>query len=260
MFRRIVLSVVLIALVIAACAQSSEEVPTETHLQGHFRAEDGTTMRYLVWLPEGYGDDRDKQHPLIVFLHGSGDAQYESEFVVSFGLPAVLELGEQPENFDFVVISPQAAPGSAWWTNRQVDIIDELLEEMLNTYLVDPERVYLTGLSMGGYGSWYVATAHPERYAAMVSTSGSAYGSANLPPEEFMCQLKKVPVRGFHGETDAIAEYQLVESAVRGFETLCGATVEWTAYPDAGHFEAYERAYRDPALYDWMLSHTLSGR
>ena len=259
MFRRIVLPVMLFALVIAACGEPAQKVPTETHLQGNFRSERGT-MRYLVWLPEGYGDDREKQYPLIVFLHGSGDPEYDSEFVLSFGLPAVLELGEQPENFDFVVISPQAAPNSAWWTDFQVDIVDELVAEMQDTYLVDTDRTYLTGLSMGGYGSWYVATAYPERYAAMVSTSGSAYAAANLPPEDFTCRLTAVPVWGFHGETDVIAEYDLIEGAVRDYETLCETTIEWTAYPDTGHLGAYERAYRDPALYDWMLSHTLSGR
>lgn len=259
MFRRIVVPVVLLALVATGCAASSEEVPTEIHLQGNYRSERGPTMRYLVWLPDGYGEDRDKKYPMIVFLHGSGDVEYDSEFVLSFGLPSVLELGEQPENFDFVVISPQAAPGSAWWTDYQVDIIDELVAEMLDTYLVDPDRVYLTGLSMGGYGSWYVATAYPDRYAAMASTSGSAYAAPEMPPEEFMCRLTDVPVWGFHGEQDVIADYDLIETAVHDYEAMCGATVEWTAYPDAGHFEAYERAYRDPALYDWFLAHSLAG-
>jgi predicted peptidase len=259
MFRRIVGPVVLCSLVLAACSQTGEEVPTQTHLQGEYLAEDGTSMRYLVWLPEGYGDSRDKQHPLILFLHGSGDEEYDSEFVTSFGLPATLELGEEPDSFDFVVISPQAAPGSAWWTGGQMEVIDELLQEMLDTYLVDANRVYLTGLSMGGYGSWYLASTFPERYAAMASTSGSAYQSAELPPRGFTCRLAEVPVWGIHGEQDLIASFAVVEGAVRDYESLCDTTVKWTAYPGAGHFETYERAYRDPALYNWMLSHTRSG-
>jgi predicted peptidase len=259
MFRRIAVPVVLCALALASCAGPAQEVPTETFLQGNFRSERGPTMRYLVWLPDGYGEDRDKRYPMIVFLHGSGDTQYDSEFVVSYGLPAVLQLGEQPDDFDFVVISPQAAPGSAWWTDFQVDIIDELVADSLDTYLVDPGRVYLTGLSMGGYGSWYEATAYPQRYAAVVSTSGSAYSSEVLPPAEFTCRLADVPVWGIHGERDDIADYALVESTVRAYERMCDTTVKWTSYPDAGHFETYERAYRDPALYDWMRSHSLSG-
>jgi predicted peptidase len=253
-------AVVAFGLVLAACSRAEQEVPTRTHLQGSFRAESGNTMRYLVWLPEGYGEDRDKRYPLIVFLHGSGDPAYDSEFVLSFGLPAVLELGEEPEGFDFVVVSPQSFPGSNWWSDGQMEIIDELLQDTLDTYLVDPDRVYLTGLSMGGYGSWYLATTYPERYAAMASLSGSAYQNVELPPEEFTCQLADVPVWGIHGEQDAISNYGVVYQTVLDYEELCDTTVKWTDYPDAGHFETYERAYRDPDLYNWMLSHTLSER
>ncbi len=260
MIRRIIAGVIALGLVLAACSQSEQEVPTRTHLQGSFRAESGDSMRYLVWLPDGYGDDREKRHPMIVFLHGSGDPEYDSQFVLSYGLPAVLELGEEPEGFDFVVISPQAFPGSAWWADGQMQLIDDLVAEMLDTYLVDPERVYLTGLSMGGYGSWYLGSAYPERYAAVASLSGSAYQSVDLPDAEFTCRLAEVPVWAIHGEQDAISTFAFIERTVGEYQELCDTTVKWTTYPDAGHFETYERAYRDPALYNWMLTHTLSGR
>lgn len=258
MFRRIVGPVAAFALVLAACAQA-EEVPTRQHLQALHTAEDGETMRYLVWLPEGYGDDRDREYPLIVFLHGSGDPDYNSEFVVSFGLPAVLELGEEPEGFDFVVVSPQAAGNTAWWSKGQMELVDGVVQEALDTYLVDPDRVYLTGLSMGGYGSWFLGSTYPERYAAMVSLSGSGYQSTELPAASFTCRLAEIPVWAIHGEQDLISEFGVSETVVRDYEELCNTTVDWTAYPDAGHFETYERAYRDPALYNWMLSHSRSG-
>ena len=130
MFRRIIGAVVVGALMIAACAEA-QEVPTRTHLQGAFTDSEGATMRYLVWLPEGYGDDREKEHPLIVFLHGSGDTEFNSEFVISYGLPAVLQLGEEPEGFDFVVVSPQAEGNTAFWQGGQIDTIDELLQDVL---------------------------------------------------------------------------------------------------------------------------------
>ncbi len=260
MIRRIIGALVVGALMVAACASQPQEVPTRTHLQGDFTDSEGRSMRYLVWLPDGYGDDLDEQHPLIVFLHGSGDPEFDSEFVLSFGLPAVLELGEEPPGFDFVVVSPQAQGNTAFWQNGQIDTIDDLLQHVLDTYLVDPDRVYLTGLSMGGYSSWYLATADPERYAAMASLSGSGYQDIQSLPTDFVCRLKPVPVWGIHGVQDAIASYSVVESLVDYYQDVCDTTVEWTAYQDAGHFETYERAYRDPALYDWFLAHTLSGR
>lgn len=210
-------------------------------------------MRYLVWLPEGYGEDRDRRYPLIYFLHGSGDDDYDSTFVVSFGLPAVLALGEQPDDFEFVVVSPQAAPGTNWHLGNQPEVVDALLEEILDTYLLDPDRVYLTGLSMGGYGSWHIASHNPERYAAMASLSGSGYQQAQTPPAEFACRLTDVPVWVIHGGQDMIAQYDEVISQVEAWEALCGTEVKLTTYPDEGHFGTYEIAYRDPALYDWFL-------
>ena len=239
----------------AACTPAAE-VTTGQHLQGTFAHESGQEMRYLVWLPDGYGDDRDRRYPLIYFLHGSGDDDYDSTFVTSFGLPAVLALGEQPEDFEFVVVSPQAEPETTWFSGNQPKVVDALLQEVLDTYLVDPDRVYLTGLSMGGFGSWHIASEFPQRYAAMASLSGSGYQQAAPPPAGFSCRLKEVPVWVIHGEQDMIAQYDAVRAQVEGWEELCDGEVKWTTYPDQGHFGAYEIAYRDPALYEWMLSHS----
>jgi len=242
-------------LVVVSCAPAAD-VPTEQHLQGTYNHPSGREMRYLVWLPDGYGEDRDKRYPLIYFLHGSGDDDYDSTFVTSFGLPAVLAIGDQPEDFDFVVISPQASPQTTWYTGNQPEVVDALLGEMLDTYLIDPDRVYLTWLSMGGFGSWHIASHNPERYAAMASLSGSGYQQAATPPAEFACRLTEVPVWVIHGEQDLIAQYGAVRSQVEDWEELCDHEVKWTTYPEEGHFATYEIAYRDPALYEWFLSHT----
>lgn len=249
------LSVPLMTFLAACSSQTSVDVPTGQHLQGNFVDESGQEMRFLVWLPEGYGEDRSRRHPLIYFLHGSGDDDYDSTFVVGFGLPAVLALGEQPEGFDFVVVSPQAEAGTTWYTDDQPQVVDALLQEMLDTYLVDPDRVYLTGLSMGGFGAWHIASEFSHRYAAMASLSGSGYQQAQTPPAGFACRLTDVPVWVIHGERDMIARYDAVRSQVEDWEELCDGEVKWTTYAEEGHFGTYEIAYRDPALYDWMLSH-----
>ncbi|HUG09143.1 MAG TPA: alpha/beta hydrolase-fold protein [Acidimicrobiia bacterium] len=245
-----------VALVVVAACTPSDEVPTEQHLQGNFVHESGREMRYLVWLPDGYGEDRDHRYPLIYFLHGSGDEDYDSTFVTAFGLPAMLVLGEQPDNFEFVVVSPQAEPQTTWYTQGQPEMVDALLEMVLDTYLVDPGRVYLTGLSMGGFGSWHIASRYPERYAAMASLSGSGYQQASPPPAEFACRLGDVPVWAIHGERDLIADFDTVRAQVEAWEDLCGQELRFTAHPELGHFSTYEEAYRDPALYDWFLDHS----
>jgi predicted peptidase len=243
-------------IVVTACAPSAS-VPTQQHLQATYSSQDGGEMRYLVWLPDGYGEDRGRRYPMIVFLHGSGDEDYDSAFVISYGLPAVLAQDEQPDGFEFVVISPQAGPGTVWYSPGQPEIVDAVVQEAVDTYLVDPDRVYLTGLSMGGYGSWHIATRFPERYAAMVSMSGSGYQTATLPPADFACRLEAVAVWGIHGEKDLIARYSPVHQQVSAWENLCDAEIKWTALPDDGHFSTYEKSYRDPDVYKWLLDHSL---
>ncbi len=249
-----------LALVLAACVSAGQAVPTQELLQGQFEDDSGNKMRYLVWLPDGYGDDRSRSYPLIYFLHGSGDDDYDAAFVATYGLPAVLAQGEQPSPFDFVVVAPQAEPGTTWYQGDQPAVVDALLAEMLDTYLIDEDRVYLTGLSMGGYGSWHIATRYPHRYAAMASLSGSGYQSRDLPPADFACALASVPVWGIHGQQDQIAQYAPVKAHVDGWENLCDERIKWTGYPNEGHFSTYEIAYRDSALYEWFLRHDSQGR
>jgi len=241
---------------LSACAGSTTSVPTEQHLQALYTHTDGTQMRYLVWLPDGYGDDRQHRHPLIVFLHGSGDEDFDAAWVLSLGLPAVLAQHDQPDDFEFVVISPQAEPGSIWYAGQQPAVVDGVVQEVLEEYLVDRDRVYLTGFSMGGYGSWHVATRFPERYAAMASVSGSGYQQPTLPPAEFACRLADVPVWGWHGQGDLIADYEPVHDQVLAWENLCDTSVMWTALADDGHSSTYEKAYREPELFEWFLENS----
>ncbi len=193
--------------------------------------------------------------PLILFLHGSGDDDYDSAFVLSYGLPAVLQAGAQPEQFPFIVVSPQAFPGGTWWTEDALPILDALLGEVLQTYRADPDRVYLTGLSMGGYGAWYLATTYPDRFAAMVSVSGSGYRTPFLPGEETLCRMQDLAVWAIHGALDRISDPESSRLNTLALKASCLGEVVWTLYEDEGHIGTYERAYRDPELYQWLLEH-----
>ncbi len=273
-----ILSLTILVLLIIACQPSNQQeaplpeegrgaipleprLPTGVHLQALYQIPDiiegeetsQDEMRYLLYLPEGYWEDPDKLWPMIFFLHGAGDEDFDSTHVLSMGLPAVLHLGEQPEDFPFVVVSPQAFPGSTWWTGDTLAILNALLGEVSEAYQVDPDRVYLTGLSMGGYGSWFLATAYPERFAAMVSVSGSGYRTNFIPEEETLCKLSDIPVWAIHGTQDVISAPETSKLFTSALQVTCGGEVKWTQYEDVGHGGAYERAYRDPALYAWML-------
>jgi predicted peptidase len=243
--------------------QAANQLPTEVQLQASFAIPavlDGQPtihreMRYLLYLPRGYDASQDILWPLIVFLHGSGDDDYDSAFVLSYGLPAVLQAGDQPADFPFIVVSPQAFPGGTWWTDDALPALDALLGEVLQTYRADPDRVYLTGLSMGGYGSWYLATTYPDRFAAMVSVSGSGYRTPFLPGEETLCRMKDLAVWAIHGALDQLSEPEASRLNALALKASCLSEVVWTLYEDEGHLGASERAYRDPKLYEWLLEH-----
>lgn len=128
-------------------------------------------VRYLVILPEGF--KADKQYPLLVFLHGAGERGDNLELVKKNGpFNKIKEL-----NLPFIIVAPQCALNK-WW---DTDVLDILLDELLVKYPVDPERVYLTGLSMGGFGTWFWATAHPGRFAAIAPFAAAASPAWSVP-------------------------------------------------------------------------------
>jgi predicted peptidase len=109
---------------------------------------------------------------------------------------------------------------------------------------------------MGGYGAWILATAYPDRFAALVSVSGSGYRTQHMPGEDVLCRLEEVAVWGIHGLEDRISAPEASKLFAAALKTSCEGEVRWTQYEDAGHLETSEIAYRDPALYAWMLEHS----
>lgn len=260
------LSALLFLLPAMACRDTAVERPayqTGVHLQAvydiHKVAPDVSPTHsefpYLLWLPEGYGEDAEEQWPLIVFLHGSGDDDNDSAYVMAQGLPDALYKNEQPDSFPFVVVSPQALPGNTWWSGDMPVLLNALIDDVVATYQIDPARIYLTGLSMGGYGSWIMATAYPDKFAAVVSVSGSGYRVPD-PNIDTLCQLKDVPIWAIHGETDRISDPKANIFYVDTLREACDGDVKLTLYPDTGHFGAYYQAYRDPEVYQWLLDHS----
>lgn len=268
--KNLIIILFLSAFALVSCTPATSASPeiryqTEVHLQAEYKisselVEDApdSSMKYIVWLPEGYGENTEKQWPLILFLHGSGSGTNDSVFVIGQGLPEVLYKGEQPEDFPFVVISPQAFDGTPWWVGVTPEVLLELLDEVAELYKIDTKRIYLTGLSMGGYGSWLMAAAYPERFAAMVSTAGTGYGNIN-PTIEQLCKVGRTPLWAFHGAQDVISDPIGAKIYIVQLQKECENTeeIKWTLYPDEGHLGTYQRAYRDPELYTWLLEHSL---
>lgn len=201
-------------------------------------------LNYLLYLPPEY--DTQESWPLILFLHGYGERGDDLELLKKHGLPENIAAGE---DFPFIIASPQCPDTTAW--PEQVTALNALLDHLIDSYNVDTDRVYLTGLSMGGYGTFYVASRYPGRFAAIAPICGGAgwwmWGA-----------LSKLPVWIFHGDAD---EAVSVTESERAYEKIKahGGDVKLTIYPGVDH-NSWAQTYANPALYDWFLSHSLKDR
>lgn len=224
---------------LAGCSESYVGVPG-SQIDTVMVREVPLTMDYLLYLPEDYGSDAAKQWPLVVFLHGAGERGTDVNMVKAHG-PAMLV--EQGKDFDFILVSPQCPPDK-WWANR-VEYIMALIDDMTEKYNVDESRVYLTGLSMGGYGTWATATLHPERFAAIapICGGGQPYLAHNL---------KDMPIWAFHGTADNVVPVQLSRDMVEAVNSA-GGNAKLTEYPGVGH-NSWTETYNNEELYKWLLS------
>ncbi len=233
----------LLALTIALLAMNSNlvcasEPKAETGLQSlTLDRAINVKMEYLLYLPEDY--DQKESCPLLIFLHGAGERGTDLQRVKTHGPPKLIEQGQQ---FPFIVVSPQCPKGQ-WWQTVEVNA---LLDEIVEKYKVDEERVYLTGLSMGGFGTWGMAAYAPHRLAAIAPICG---GSETYWAKEFA----HLPVWVFHGAKDGVVPLQRSEEMVEALKKH-GATVKFTVYPEANH-DSWTETYNNPQLYDWLLEH-----
>lgn len=228
------------------------QYPYTTSLQ--VTDDDGLTrtvdINFLLYLPSEYGQDPQRQWPLILFLHGAGERGYNPLDITRYSIPAFLTTRT---DFPFIVLSPQSLPDN-WWSN-QVDVLDALLDQIQTVYAVDPKRIYLTGQSMGGFGTWALALKHPTRFAAIVPVASGYDLTADVVPPN-LCDLKSVPIWVFHGALDESVLPDQVMAMVQALQN-CSGNVRFTLYPDADHLESSNRAYADPELYDWLLKQSL---
>ncbi len=202
---------------------------------------------YLLYLPENYNTSKER-FPLILFLHGAGERGNKVSVLIKQGLPKMIANGK---NFDFVIVSPQC-PNDRWWPEPQeADILITLLNEIESKYKIDTDRVYLTGLSMGGFGTWTLAAEYPDRFAAIAPICG---GSERISAS----RLKKVPVWAFHGAKDNVVPLVRSQEMVDAVKKA-GGDAKLTVYPEATH-DSWTETYNNPELYEWFLSHKLSGR
>ncbi|MEP7141776.1 MAG: PHB depolymerase family esterase [Ferruginibacter sp.] len=193
---------------------------------------------YLLYLPEGYDTDTTRRWPLMIFLHGSGESGSDLEKVKAHGPPKLISAGKK---FPFIVVSPQAPPSFGWETEN----LFHLLTSIKKAYRVDNERVYLTGLSMGGFGTWALAMKYPQEFAAIIPICGGGDSTDAW-------KLRHIPIWCFHGALDNVVPLARDQVMVTAAERY-NPSVKFTIYPDANH-NSWERTYNNDSVYEWLLA------
>jgi predicted peptidase len=203
--------------------------------------------KYAVFVPLDYTDA--KEYPLILFLHGSGERGSDGEAQVKQGIGSAIKFKGNEKKFPFIVVFPQAAAGGNWRAGgADAERALAILAEVQKTYKVDSKRVYLTGLSMGGFGTWSLAAAHPDKWAAIVPICGGG-------DPKTAAKIKDIPCWCFVGDKDAPFLLEGCRSMIKALKEA-GAEPRYSEFPYVGH-NSWDCAYVTPELYPWLLSHKL---
>ena len=204
------------------------------------------TAHFLLYLPEGYQGKKESQWPLMLFLHGAGERGDNLNRVKVHGPPKLVEKGQK---FPFIIISPQC-PKNQRWDDAMLTV---LLDHVCKEYRVDTSRLYLTGLSMGGYGSWSLGMALCDRFAAIAPICGGGsfidvYNASGAKGKA----LRSLGVWAFHGAKDTVVPISESEKMVEALRKFGHPDPKLTIYPDARH-DSWTKTYDNPELYQWFL-------
>ena len=252
MNTQVVLSVfiTIITLCVVGCTSSTRRVQVNTgqHRQS-FEKEITTTVRadYLLYVPEQYLTSQ-KEWPLILFLHGAGERGSNLSEIERHGLPKLI--AKETKEFPFVIVSPQCPKDDWWSSNSQTDTLNALLDHIVSRHRIDKKRIYVTGLSMGGFGTWRLACEYPDRFAAIAPICGKG-------DTDKVQSIRHLPVWVFHGAKDRTVPLERSQQMVDALKKVDG-NVKFTVYPDAGH-DSWTATYNNPEIYEWFLKHTRSG-
>ena len=204
------------------------------------------SIPYLLFAPSSYADD-ERRWPLLLFLHGLGESgDGNLQLVKKHGPPKMVD---READFPFVVVSPQCPqPKSDFPRAWQADQLIQLVDHVAGTMRVDSSRIYVTGLSMGGYGTWRLAAKYPQRFAAVVPICGGG----DIRTAE---RLAKLPIWCFHGAKDNVVPLAESERMVTAVQAA-GGNVKLTVYPESGH-DSWTETYNNRELYQWLLRQRL---
>jgi predicted peptidase len=190
---------------------------------------------YLLHKPKNLNAKK----PLIIFLHGSGERGTDLEKLKIHGPLKYVASHE----LDAYILAPQCVENGNW----EAESLYQLIQKVCKENNIDTNRIYLTGLSMGGWGTWDLAMTHPEVFAAIVPIASFV----NLMQEDDVCKMKDIPMRVFHGLQDDVVDLDSVTAVYKNLKA-CNADIKLTVFEDANH-DSWSKVYDNPDIYEWML-------
>ena len=235
-------------------------IPSGSATRARLRAESlPGSYSHFVALPDGYADDPQRRWPLILFLHGAASRGSDLGQITCQGLPRLLA---NPPDLtaaetaaaaiaarEFIVVAPQCPHYEVWdeaW-------LLALLAHAAATLRVDSSRVYLVGLSMGGFGAWSLGLRHPERFAALVAVCGGGrLADVGTARRDRANALRTLGIWAFHGAKDAVVPLEESQRMIDALGEAGVAEAKLTVYPEAGH-DAWSETFANPDLYAWLL-------
>ena len=251
MARAVRLAMAVLAL---ACLPRAAAAARETGFLDRTVTLVGEAYRYQVYVPRGASP---REHlPIILALHGSGERGGDGVLQTQVGLGEAVR--RAPDRWRAIVVFPQAREGTDW-QGRSAEMALAALDREARAFRTDPRRVYLTGLSLGGNGAWYLAYHHPERFAAVVPVCGFVTARASAPaivpgadPYRAVAErIARVPVWIVHGGADPVVSVDESRRMVAALKAA-GADVHFAELPGIGH-ESWVPGYADPALAQWLF-------
>lgn len=232
------LPVLLASLVLASCTLAEDARFTAHSFTTEVTLKVGN--KYLLTLPEGYDPKGSKVWPLLVFLHGAGERGENLELLKKHGPPKLIAAGRK---FEAIVACPQVTDGDKWNPHGVKGLVDAIKKD----HKVDASRVYLTGISMGGFGTFDTITEYPDVFAAAIPICGGA----GVGVVKFGA-LKNFPIWIFHGTKDQAVPVTYSESAYAWFKRVGSPNAKITIYPEASH-DCWTETYNNPEVWKWLF-------
>ena len=205
------------------------------------------SLKYWLYLPEDYGK-AEKKWPLMMFLHGIGERGDDLNRVNANGIAKLVAEGKE---FPFILISPQC-PGDVFWTDITDGLVG-LVDDVAKNYDVDTSRLYVTGLSLGGFGTWRLIETYPDKFAAAAPICGVGNDMIAFH------RLKKLPIWVFHGAKDNVVPVEQSQRMVDAIKRAGNENIKFTVYPEAWH-DSWTEAYNTPELYEWFLEQSIPNK